>query len=149
MFISRTDQMLTDHIMIDQVLIERIMMVSLNLLKRIRFDCLVMWHGSHDHQPTCWVWNQRPVIAVGCTVALLASPGTLSVSDWNRTHRVSLMSTMFPATFNPSSLSVSHLSIRLCQSAALSLIFRALPVRAEHFLLAEVTGMSLEWPESH
>lgn len=57
------------------------------------------------------------------------------------------MSTMFPAKTNPSSLSFSHLNSRLCQSAALSLSLRALPVRAEHFLLAEVTVMSADRPE--
>lgn len=63
------------------------------------------------------------------------------------THRVSFISTMFPANMKPSSLSFSHLIIRLCQSAALSLIFRALPVTAVHFLFAEVTVMSLDRPE--
>lgn len=59
----------------------------------------------------------------------------------SRSHRISLKSTMFPATLNPTSFSFSHLSIRLCQSAAMSFIFRALPVRAEHFLFDEVTVM--------
>lgn len=58
------------------------------------------------------------------------------------------MLTMLAATLNPSSLSFSHLSIRLCQSAALSLIFRPLPVTAEYFLFAEDTVMSPESPEN-
>lgn len=48
------------------------------------------------------------------------------------------MLTMFVAKLNPSSFSLSHLIIRLCQSAALSLIFLALPVIADDFLLDEV-----------